>query len=73
METQQNSPDFVKIAQAYGAEGIRVQSLPEFNKAVKTALKSEVATVIDVPIDPEADVFPFVAPGTSLADMILPS
>ena len=69
----QNSPDFVKIAQAYGAEGIRVQSLPEFNKAVKTALKSEVATVIDVPIDPEADVFPFVAPGTSLADMILPS
>ena len=69
----QNSPDFVKIAQAYGAEGIRVQSLPEFNKAVKNALKSEVATVIDVPIDPEADVFPFVAPGTSLADMILPS
>ena len=68
-----NCPDYVKIAQAYGAQGIRAESLDEIGNAVKTALKSDVATVIDIPIDPEEDVLPFVAPGTPLKDMILPS
>lgn len=68
-----NCPDYVKIAQAYGAQGIRAQSIEEIGNAVKTALKSDVATVIDIPIDPLEDVLPFVAPGTSLKDMILPS
>ena len=67
---QQRCPDYVKIAQAYGAEGVRVQSMNELEKAIKTALKTEVATVIDLPIDPEEDVYPFVAPGTGLKDMI---
>jgi acetolactate synthase-1/2/3 large subunit len=63
-------PDFVKIAEAYGAQGIRAQSMDELDMAIKAALKSDVATVIDIPIDPEEDVFPFVAPGTGLKDMI---
>ena len=66
-------PDYVKIAEAYGAQGIRAESLDEIGKAVKIALKSDVATVIDIPIDPEEDVLPFVAPGTALKDMVLPS
>src|SRR5918996_270193 len=65
-----NCPDYTKIADAYGAQGIRVQSLLELDNAVKSALKSNVATVIDIPIDPEEDVYPFVAPGTGLKDMI---
>jgi len=68
-----NCPDYVKVAEAYGAQGIRAQSVEEVGNAVKTALKSDVATVIDIPIDPEEDVLPFVAPGTPLKDMILPS
>lgn len=67
---QHQCPDYVKIAEAYGAQGIRAQSMAELEKAVKTAIKSDVATVIDIPIDPEEDVYPFVAPGTSLKDMI---
>ena len=67
---QKGCPDYTKIAQAYGAQGIKVQSLQELEKAIKTALKTEVATIIDVPIDPEEDVYPFVAPGTGLKDMI---
>jgi len=70
---QKNCPDYVKIAESYGAQGIRAQSLDELEKAIKIGLKSEVATVIDIPIDPEEDVLPFVAPGTPLKDMILPS
>jgi acetolactate synthase-1/2/3 large subunit len=68
-----NCPDYVKIAEAYGAQGIRAESIDEVGRAVQTALKSDVATVIDIPIDPEEDVLPFVAPGTPLKDMILPS
>jgi acetolactate synthase-1/2/3 large subunit len=68
-----NCPDYAKIADAYGAQGIKVQSLSELDNAVKSALKSNVATVIDIPIDPEEDVYPFVAPGTGLKDMIIGS
>jgi acetolactate synthase I/II/III large subunit len=67
---QHNCPDYVKIAQAYGAQGIKAQSLSELEKAIRSALKMEVATVIDIVIDPEEDVYPFVVPGTGLKDMI---
>ncbi len=70
---QKQCPDYVKLAESYGAQGIRVGSLEELGNAIKAGLKSDVATVIDIPIDPEEDVLPFVAPGTSLKDMILPS
>jgi acetolactate synthase-1/2/3 large subunit len=60
------TPDFVKLAEAYGAQGFRVGSIAEFQKAVKTGLKSKVTTVIDVPIGSEEDVAPFVPPGCGL-------
>ncbi len=60
------TPDFVKLAEAYGAQGIRVGSIVEFQKAVKTALNSDITTVIDVPIGSEEDVGPFVPPGCGL-------
>ena len=68
-----NCRDYVKLAESYGAQGIRAQSLDELEKAIKAGLKSNVTTVIDIPIDPLEDVLPFVAPGTPLKDMILPS
>ncbi|MFA5572404.1 MAG: biosynthetic-type acetolactate synthase large subunit [Crenarchaeota archaeon] len=61
-----NTPDFVKLAEAYGAQGFRANSMEEFQKAVKTALTSKVTTVIDVPIGSETDVVPFVPPGCGL-------
>ncbi len=64
-------PDFVKLAEAYRAQGLRAQSIDEFAKALKLGLKSDVTTVIDVPISPEEDVFPFVVPGTALKDMVV--
>ncbi|MCK4952307.1 biosynthetic-type acetolactate synthase large subunit [Candidatus Bathyarchaeota archaeon] len=65
-----NSPDFVKLAEAYGAQGFRVSSLNEFSKAVRKAMKSDITTVIDVPISPEENVFPMIPPGKGLKDMI---
>jgi len=61
-----SSPDFVKLAEAYGAQGVRVGSLKEFSEAMKKALKSEVTTVIDAPISPEENVFPMVPAGKGL-------
>ncbi|KYH41178.1 MAG: acetolactate synthase [Candidatus Bathyarchaeota archaeon B26-1] len=63
-------PDFVKLAEAYGAQGVRVGSLKEFVKAVKEAMRLDVTTVIDVPIPPEENVLPMVPPGKSLKEMI---
>ncbi len=64
------TPDFVKLAEAFGAQGFRVGSLEEFLRAVKEAMKSEVTTVIDVPISPEENVFPMVPPGGKIRDII---
>jgi len=64
-------PDFVKLAEAYGAQGIRVASLEDFKKAVKAAMKSDVTTVIDVPVSPEEDVLPMVPPERGLNEMLI--
>jgi acetolactate synthase-1/2/3 large subunit len=63
-------PDFVKLAEAYGAQGLRAGSIAEFTKAVKTALKSNVTTVIDVPISSEEDVTPMVPPGCGINEQV---
>jgi len=64
------SPDMVKLAEAYGAQGLRARSIPEFQKAVSEALKSKVTTVIDVPIGSEEDVVPMVPPGCGLGQQV---
>ncbi len=64
-------PDFVKLAEAYGAQGIRVGSLDEFLKAVRTAMRSDVTTVIDVPISSEENVFPMVPPGSEIDKIMI--
>ena len=65
------SPDFVKLAEAYGAVGVRPESLGEFEGAVRTAVDDNVTTVIDVMIDPEENVFPMVPPGKGLKDILV--
>ncbi len=49
---------------------MRVGSVKEFSRAVKKAIKSEVTTVIDVPISPEENVFPMIPAGAGLKGMI---
>ncbi|MEM2905964.1 MAG: biosynthetic-type acetolactate synthase large subunit [Candidatus Bathyarchaeia archaeon] len=63
-------PDFVKLAEAYGARGVRIETLDQFSDAIREAVKSDVTTVIDVPIAPEENVFPLVPAGGALRDMM---
>jgi acetolactate synthase-1/2/3 large subunit len=65
------NPDFVKLAEAYGAEGVRIETYEEFRKTVRRAQKSDLPTVIDVPIDPEENVMPMVPPGMGLKDTLM--
>ena len=64
-------PDFVKLAEAHGALGLRAESVEEFEKAVKEGIKSDATCVIDVPISPEENVFPMVPAGKSYKDMMV--
>ena len=63
-------PDFVKLAEAYGAKGVHVNSVSAFAEAIGEAAKADVTTVIDVPISPEEDVFPIVPSGKALNEMM---
>ncbi|MEM1573272.1 MAG: biosynthetic-type acetolactate synthase large subunit [Candidatus Methanomethylicaceae archaeon] len=65
-----NIPDFVKLAEAYGAEGIRIESYEEFEVVVRRSLSTEMPLVIEVPISPDEKVLPMVPPGKSLKEVI---
>jgi len=65
------SPDFVKLAQSYGAEGVRVSTSPELEMAINRAIRSPVTTVIDVPISPEENVLPMLPPGAGIKEMVV--
>jgi acetolactate synthase-1/2/3 large subunit len=65
------SPCFPKLAEAYGAVGLAVQDYKELTEAVKSALANKVTTVIDVPISPEEDAAPMIAPGAGLEEPVV--
>ena len=64
-------PDFVHLAQSYGAEGIRVREVKVIRSALLKAKESKnVPTVIEFIIGREQNVLPIVPPGNSLENMI---
>ena len=64
-------PDFVKVAEAYGAVGIRVKDMNEVDDALRQALQvTDRPVVIDFWVDREANVYPMVPPGGSLNNML---
>jgi len=64
------SPDFVKLAEAYGAEAIRVEKHSEVAEALGRAQRSKVPFLIDFVVDPEEDVLPMTPPGKTSKDWI---
>lgn len=67
-------PDFIKLAESYGAKGIRVTEIDDIENALLEAKgNTKTPTVIEFIIDREVNVMPIVPPGNSLSDMILES
>ncbi|UZD72988.1 acetolactate synthase large subunit [Bacillus siamensis] len=63
-------PDFVKLSEAYGIKGIRITSEEEAEKELKKALSSKEPAVIDVRVAKSEKVFPMIAPGKGLHEMV---
>ncbi len=64
-------PDFVKLAEAYGLRGARAKNQTEFEAALRTAVESGEAWVIDCAIDKDAMVHPMVSGGAQSTDFLL--
>ncbi|NLO20719.1 MAG: biosynthetic-type acetolactate synthase large subunit [Syntrophomonadaceae bacterium] len=66
-----SQPDFVKLAEAYGAVGMRIKNNQDVDGALREALQvSDRPVVMDFWVDRLADVYPMVAPGESLLNML---
>ncbi|RLG58963.1 MAG: acetolactate synthase large subunit [Candidatus Hydrothermarchaeota archaeon] len=63
-------PDFVKLAEAFDARGIRVTKPEEVAPAVKEGFESDKVTVLDIIVDKEANILPMVPPGRGLKEII---
>ena len=68
MEAQ---PDFVKLAEAYGAEGYRISKPEELEDVLRKALTSPNPAFIDVMVEREENVYPMVPAGAALDEMLL--
>lgn len=64
------NPDFVKVAEAYGAVGIRIEKKADVVPALKKALEIPKCVFMDFRVNPEENVFPMVPAGESLRQMI---
>ncbi|MBE9512957.1 MAG: biosynthetic-type acetolactate synthase large subunit [Chloroflexi bacterium] len=68
--TPLSSPDFIKIAEAYGLPALRVRHKEEVVPAIKRAMDEDGPFLIDFVVEPEENVYPMVPPGAALAEVM---
>ena len=64
------NPDFMKVADAYGAVGMRVATRDELKPALERAINTDAPCLMDCIIPSEENVYPMVAPGACINEMI---
>jgi len=65
------TPDFVKLADAYGAAGYVIEREDDVDVVLKEAFHNGMPTLIDVKVNPEESVYPMVPAGAPLREMLL--
>ncbi len=65
-----NVPDFVKLAEAYGATGIRLDDKATLMDGLKQALATEGPVVVDIRVTREENVYPMITPGAAAREMV---
>lgn len=65
-----HQPDFVKLAEAYGVEALKVEKKEEVRPAIEKAVGSKKPFLMDFHVEREENVFPMVPPGGSIKKMI---
>jgi len=63
------TPDFVKVAQAYGMCGMRATTLKEAREVIQRAREHDGPVLIEFVVEKETNVFPMIQPGKSLNEM----
>lgn len=66
-----SSPDFVALAESFGARGFRARTLAEAEQITRLALQTEGLVIMEFDITEESNVYPIVPPGSSNQDMIV--
>ena len=69
-ETPITGPDYVKLADAYGLTGMCITRREDVSAAVHKAMETEGTVIIDFVIESESNVYPMVAPGSGITNMI---
>jgi acetolactate synthase-1/2/3 large subunit len=64
------SPDFVKLAEAYGATGLRLTSKATLVDDLRAAIATEGPVVVDIRVTREENVYPMIAPGAAAREMV---
>lgn len=62
--------DFVKLANAFGVEGMRITKSEEVKPAIEKALAMNTTVVIDCQISPDANVLPMIPPGKTVNEIV---
>ena len=65
-------PDFVKLAESFGAKGIRATKESELDAAIQEMLDSDVMTIFDCCVTKDENCFPMIPSGKPHYDMLLP-
>lgn len=68
--TRITSPDFVKLAESYGALGMCVTKKEDVRPAIEKALAADNTVFVDFRIEPEENVYPMVPAGEAINQMI---
>jgi acetolactate synthase-1/2/3 large subunit len=69
--TLDHNPDFVKLAEAYGALGLRATKPEEVEETLKKGLASPKTVIMEFIIEREENVYPMVPAGKAITDMLL--
>ena len=65
------NPDFVKLAEAYGAVGLRATTPEEVVPVIQEALQTPLPVLMDFKVEPEEGVYPMVPAGAPISQMLL--
>jgi len=64
-------PDFVKLAEAFGATGLQVSDPAELDEAIQTMIDTKGPVFLNVLVDPSENCFPMIPPGAAHNEMLL--
>jgi acetolactate synthase-1/2/3 large subunit len=65
-----SSPDWVKLAEAFGATGMRCERSEELEETMRAALEAEGPVLLDVRVASEENCYPMIPPGNAARDMV---